>query len=443
MINNILSVNLKLELDKIKKFIDKLILITHKNLRFNILIEENFPEAINLDLKFIEMMLIYLITNAIKFSNAGKIILKVFYNKDLNKISFNISDEGIGIKEEYLELIGTLMFKINNRNNEYGLGMGIYHVKLIIEALSGNLLISSKPGQGTNVYVDFKTFEKVNKNEEFNRDNSFSEITKKFCNNIFFDYDKNINNNLLKHKSLEKIKNDNQFFGSESLNNNEIKQLIERMSRTKTTRENIKKKFKELTDTVIECCKTPGIKYKILINSTNNVNKFTDFNKKSYELSHVKYNLDNKNSSSYLSDKNLMRNNNNNLGSNFRNNTMNTNNSEFIIKNSSNKNLITKTTLFSFESNLDNILCKKTVSNSIKLNKCNNNQNNYIGKAKNNANYSMIDDTETKNISIKSSYGRNSRTFYSENEINKICLYNKERDDFDYKKKSKQQTIST
>jgi len=131
IITNKSSLNLKSVLYKMKKFINKLIEITEKQLTFDILIDEDFPINLVIELETIEILLFNLLTNAIKFSFRGKIILKVYYINDLNKLSISISDEGIGIKEENLELIGNFMYKIANENNEYGLGIGIYNVKLI------------------------------------------------------------------------------------------------------------------------------------------------------------------------------------------------------------------------------------------------------------------------------------------------------------------------
>ncbi|MCK5310899.1 MAG: hypothetical protein KAJ62_02240, partial [Desulfobacteraceae bacterium] len=74
-----------------------------KRLELFYLIEKNVPDNLSGDPARIRQILINLIGNAIKFTNQGKIFVKIKLNKELNKnyiLLFEVQDTGIGIPHE-------------------------------------------------------------------------------------------------------------------------------------------------------------------------------------------------------------------------------------------------------------------------------------------------------------------------------------------------------
>ncbi len=95
-----------------------------------------------------------LISNAIKFVNInGKI--RVDYKSMNNFLSIRITDNGIGIPREKLDVI----FEVNNKKcssgtaGETGTGLGLYICKEALGRNGGNLEIRSEEGKGTEIDV--------------------------------------------------------------------------------------------------------------------------------------------------------------------------------------------------------------------------------------------------------------------------------------------------
>jgi two-component system phosphate regulon sensor histidine kinase PhoR len=70
---------------------------------------------------------------------------------DRKGILFEITDNGIGIRKEDQKMIFDKFYRVptGNLHNVKGFGLGLYYVKLIIEAHSGKLEVKSTPGKGT------------------------------------------------------------------------------------------------------------------------------------------------------------------------------------------------------------------------------------------------------------------------------------------------------
>lgn len=96
-----------------------------------------------------------LIDNAIKYSkNAPQI--DVYLKKDKHKIQICIQDQGIGISKEHLEKIFDKLYRIptGNLHNVKGFGLGLNYVKEIIKINLWDIVVKSKPGEGSTFTIN-------------------------------------------------------------------------------------------------------------------------------------------------------------------------------------------------------------------------------------------------------------------------------------------------
>ena len=161
MVNNILDVekyeevgmpinpeNLNLK-DLFKKSVSKNNFLA---LLQKIKIENNIDKniIIKADKEIIERVIDNLLTNAIKFSPAnGRILLNSKTDNDFVHIS--VSDEGVGISEEFQEKIFDKFVQVEAKKSGFirSTGLGLTFCKLAVEAHNGTISLKSAKNKGT------------------------------------------------------------------------------------------------------------------------------------------------------------------------------------------------------------------------------------------------------------------------------------------------------
>jgi two-component system phosphate regulon sensor histidine kinase PhoR len=91
-----------------------------------------------------------LLDNAVKYCD-GTPEIHLSTRDDKNGLWIEITDNGIGIKKENLSMIFDKFYRVptGNLHNVKGFGLGLYYVKLIIEAHGGKVSVKSTLGKGT------------------------------------------------------------------------------------------------------------------------------------------------------------------------------------------------------------------------------------------------------------------------------------------------------
>lgn len=119
------------------------------DLQFN---KRDIPEF-NGDHFMIEQLLVNLISNAIRFTEHGKVSLDI--NFDSNNFLITVTDTGIGIPEPEIPRIFERFYTIDKaRSREKGgTGLGLAIVKHIIQSHKGEIKIESRIGQGSKFTV--------------------------------------------------------------------------------------------------------------------------------------------------------------------------------------------------------------------------------------------------------------------------------------------------
>lgn len=99
------------------------------------------------DVDRIEQIINNLLTNAIKFTNAGTIRLMAVYKKQT--LSLEVSDTGIGMNEEQLSKIFHPFERGTAAIHVEGFGLGLPITKGLVKLLGGTLSVTSKSGKGS------------------------------------------------------------------------------------------------------------------------------------------------------------------------------------------------------------------------------------------------------------------------------------------------------
>ena len=127
---------------------------SNKSLEFTIHINENVPEVIVGDTYRLKQILSNLMSNAIKFTNDGKIHLEVnaIIQVDLTaQIEFVLSDTGIGIPDLQIDAIFKSFVQADNAsiNPQSGLGLGLTISKGLVELQGGTLTVKKSSTKGS------------------------------------------------------------------------------------------------------------------------------------------------------------------------------------------------------------------------------------------------------------------------------------------------------
>ncbi|WP_036479320.1 HAMP domain-containing sensor histidine kinase [Myxosarcina sp. GI1] len=104
----------------------------------------------------LQQILINLVTNAIRYTESGKIeVICQMSEKISDRLKIEIADTGIGIAPEYQSCIFEPYFRVNpqqNYNSE-SRGLGLAIVKQLVKMLQGEISVNSKLGVGSTFTV--------------------------------------------------------------------------------------------------------------------------------------------------------------------------------------------------------------------------------------------------------------------------------------------------
>lgn len=118
---------------------------------------ENMPARINADESRIRQVFQNLITNGLKFTQKdAKPIITVSCKEDSEFYTFSVSDNGIGIEQEYLDKIFLMFKKLHSENKYQGTGIGLSICKKVVEQHEGSIWVESTMGQGSTFYFSIK-----------------------------------------------------------------------------------------------------------------------------------------------------------------------------------------------------------------------------------------------------------------------------------------------
>jgi signal transduction histidine kinase len=147
----------QLEVVKLKEILAGLEMMTQRLIRerpiqFGINMESTI-ETIESDAQKLQQILVQLLTNALKFTERGKIELnvRVLHDGVDNFLEMAVADTGIGIKREDQDVIFEDFRQLDGSSSRQygGTGLGLGLCKKLAAALGGKIQVSSEPGVGS------------------------------------------------------------------------------------------------------------------------------------------------------------------------------------------------------------------------------------------------------------------------------------------------------
>lgn len=127
---------------------------TEKELMFDVVIDELIPKTLYGDVGKIKQIVLNLLTNAVKYTDSGCVILSVSMDERKGneaRLRFLVKDTGIGVKEEDLDKLFTAYERLDEQKNSgiQGTGLGLDISRRFAELLGGTLTCESVYGKGS------------------------------------------------------------------------------------------------------------------------------------------------------------------------------------------------------------------------------------------------------------------------------------------------------
>lgn len=125
-----------------------------KRLLFNMHVNPTIPFELYGDMSRIRQVLLNLLNNAVKYTDAGSVSLKVeseFVDDNHIRLIMTVADTGIGIKEEDKEDLFEAFVQVDKVKNKAreGTGLGLAISRAIVRMMDGDIFVESEYGRGT------------------------------------------------------------------------------------------------------------------------------------------------------------------------------------------------------------------------------------------------------------------------------------------------------
>jgi signal transduction histidine kinase/response regulator of citrate/malate metabolism len=181
IVGNILDIS-KIESDKLdivskpynfKEEIEKLAKVDatrigNKPIDFKMNFAKDLPYELIGDKVHVKQIVNNLLTNAIKYTDKGQVILdvKCINNDDKCLLIVSVEDTGRGIKKESIQKLFTKFERLDEKNSTIeGTGLGLAITKRLIEMMGGKIVVQSIYGEGSRFTVYLKQEIRTTPNE--------------------------------------------------------------------------------------------------------------------------------------------------------------------------------------------------------------------------------------------------------------------------------------
>ena len=132
--------------------------IAAKPIKYIVDVNESVPNKLYGDSVKIFQVLLNILTNSVKYTEVGKIILSLRYEINNNDVilHFKISDTGYGIKKEDFDRLFEKFARLDIAVNKEieGTGLGLLITKKYVDLMGGKIWFDSQYQVGTTFYID-------------------------------------------------------------------------------------------------------------------------------------------------------------------------------------------------------------------------------------------------------------------------------------------------
>ncbi|MCX6636292.1 MAG: ATP-binding protein, partial [Acidobacteria bacterium] len=119
-------------------------------------VEPDVPERLDGDAGRLRQVVLNLVGNAIKFTDAGEIVLRVERSEEAHdagvcRLHFSVRDTGCGIPEEKLASVFEPFVQVesSSRRRHGGTGLGLTITSRLVGLMGGRIWVESEPGKGS------------------------------------------------------------------------------------------------------------------------------------------------------------------------------------------------------------------------------------------------------------------------------------------------------
>ena len=145
-------------LENLHSVMDKL--TTDKGLSLTTELDENMPETLTGDSARLQQILVNLVNNAVKFTEAGSIHVQLSKSDD-RYWGISVTDTGKGIPKDEVEHIFDAFRQVEGTTTRVhgGFGLGLSIVKQLVNLMGGNISVNSELGKGStfSIMLPFET----------------------------------------------------------------------------------------------------------------------------------------------------------------------------------------------------------------------------------------------------------------------------------------------
>jgi len=124
-----------------------------KPIEFHLNITEDLPNKLFGDDLRVKQVLTNLLTNAVKYTHEGSIVLKVRSARegDLMCMDFAVTDTGMGMTQENISHLFSDYYQVEDKANRHieGTGLGLAITKRLVEMMEGKINVESEKGKGS------------------------------------------------------------------------------------------------------------------------------------------------------------------------------------------------------------------------------------------------------------------------------------------------------
>jgi signal transduction histidine kinase/CheY-like chemotaxis protein len=120
-----------------------------KSLEFVCELSSDLPDVIRTDERRLRQILLNLLTNAVKFTDRGRVVLSVEFVPP-SRLTFEVRDTGIGIATEDLKTLFRPFAQVSDAQRRIGgTGLGLAISRQFVRLMGSDIEVDSRPGEGS------------------------------------------------------------------------------------------------------------------------------------------------------------------------------------------------------------------------------------------------------------------------------------------------------